>query len=480
MIDSRTILIVDDRPEGQIVLEDLLANGEYNLIFASNGPEALQKASEFMPDLILLDVMMPGMDGFEVCRRLRADPELAEVPVLMITVLDDSESRLHGIASGADDFIARPFNRAELSARVKTIMRLNRYRRLREQDARFAWVVEHSDDGYLVISTDDTILYANARSRELLGIDEHEPIVGSFLELARVNYQFEPESAWSGWPLNLQDRPVSRYLVGRRGSAAVASWLHVDIQSPSTRDRLVRLRDISGEMALQRDIWSFHAAVYHKLRTPLISIVGGLEVLYRHAIRAPITDDLVTFVATALKGAHRLQSEIEDVLKFVSIDSDDEAGSAFVLGDLERLVNQISATLELKPPLLSLPDNANELRLSLTSKRMELVLWELLENSQKFHPEGQPVVDIEAQLVDPGVVLLRVRDDGVVIPTNQLARLWEPYYQGEQRFTGEVPGMGLGMALVATLVWECGGSCRVSNRTGQAGVVVELALPLAH
>jgi putative two-component system response regulator len=81
---------------------------------------------EVIPDLILLDVMMPGMDGFEVCRRLRADSVLGEVPILMITALDDRSSRLQGIQAGADDFITKPIDSVELLARVQGITRLNR------------------------------------------------------------------------------------------------------------------------------------------------------------------------------------------------------------------------------------------------------------------------------------------------------------------------------------------------------------------
>src|SRR5437867_9542956 len=124
------ILIVDDEPQGRMALEVLLHSSGYRLVFAANGAEALAQAASLAPDLILLDVMMPGMDGFEVCRRLRADSTLAEVPVIMLTALDDRDSRLRGIEAGADDFITKPFDRVELRARVRTITRLNRYRRL--------------------------------------------------------------------------------------------------------------------------------------------------------------------------------------------------------------------------------------------------------------------------------------------------------------------------------------------------------------
>lgn len=135
MAHTSTLLIVDDEPNAHIMLEALLLREGYNLNFASNGPEALEKASELTPDLILLDVMMPGMDGFEVCSRLRSDPLLAEVPVIMITALDDRNSRLRGIEVGADDFLTKPFNSIELRARVRTITRLNRYRQLLDERA---------------------------------------------------------------------------------------------------------------------------------------------------------------------------------------------------------------------------------------------------------------------------------------------------------------------------------------------------------
>jgi putative two-component system response regulator len=138
MQEPSKILIVDDEPHGRDVLEALLVSQEYHLSFASNGPEALAIAEETSPDLILLDVMMPGMDGFEVCRRLRASAQLSEVPIIILTALEDHDSRMQGIEAGADNFISKPFDRTELRAQVRTITRLNRYRHLMEERARAA------------------------------------------------------------------------------------------------------------------------------------------------------------------------------------------------------------------------------------------------------------------------------------------------------------------------------------------------------
>ena len=94
------ILIVDDEPSARETLEGILFDRGYELVLAENGREALKKAKEVKPDLILMDVMMPEMDGFEVCRNLRKDPLLAEVPVIMITALDDQDSYIKGIEAG--------------------------------------------------------------------------------------------------------------------------------------------------------------------------------------------------------------------------------------------------------------------------------------------------------------------------------------------------------------------------------------------
>ncbi len=145
-----TLLIIDDDIRTQETYRALLTAEGRRLEFVSDPTQALARALELRPDLILLDVLMPGLDGFEVCRRLRANAVLAEVPILLLTVLEDRDSRLSGIAAGADDFVSKPFDRAELTMRVQSILRLNRYRRLLEERDKVDRLTEYA----LVVSHD--------------------------------------------------------------------------------------------------------------------------------------------------------------------------------------------------------------------------------------------------------------------------------------------------------------------------------------
>ena len=124
--DHPRVLVVDDHPSSRMTAVALLSVEGYEVIEAGSGPAALEMVSTSNPDLILLDVMMPGMDGFEVCRQLKQDEQTRLTPVVFVTALDDRRSRLRGIESGGDDFLTKPFDQLELSARVKSLIRQKR------------------------------------------------------------------------------------------------------------------------------------------------------------------------------------------------------------------------------------------------------------------------------------------------------------------------------------------------------------------
>ncbi len=118
------ILVVDDVPLNVKLLADSLHVKGYEVVTASSGREALEKISTDAPDLVLLDVMMPEMDGYEVCRALRARPDTQILPVIMVTALDPHDERIKGLEAGADDFLTKPVNQQELMARVKSLLRI--------------------------------------------------------------------------------------------------------------------------------------------------------------------------------------------------------------------------------------------------------------------------------------------------------------------------------------------------------------------
>src|SRR5512143_2893643 len=118
------ILIFDDNPETVDILRTRLVHDGYEIVTARDGEEALATARETQPDLVLLDIMMPGMDGIEVCRRLRADRSLPFMPIIMVTAKSDSKDVVAGLEAGGDEYLTKPVDHAALVARVKSMLRI--------------------------------------------------------------------------------------------------------------------------------------------------------------------------------------------------------------------------------------------------------------------------------------------------------------------------------------------------------------------
>ena len=135
MNERATILVIDDTAANRKLLVDLLETQGYATATAASGEEGLAKIASIKPDLVLLDVMMPGISGYDVCKQIRADPDNGILPVVMVTSLDPTQERINGLQAGADDFLTKPINRPELLARVKSLLRIKSFNDTVQQQA---------------------------------------------------------------------------------------------------------------------------------------------------------------------------------------------------------------------------------------------------------------------------------------------------------------------------------------------------------
>ena len=318
MKDKPVILVVDDQLQNIELLEAYLVPQGYEIVKAASGEEALEKLVHNQIDLILLDVMMPKMSGIEVLEKLRADEKTKAIPVVMVTVLKETEDKVKALEAGCDDFISKPFDKVELLARVKSILKINYYRQQLEEKEKFKAVVDKVSDGIAICSPDYLIKDSNEAILKYLNIAD--PANVNLVETLFKNYSVSINKE------ALMDLAVVHKkfdIVREKTETAEALYLEVNFNViKNSAGELLSivfiLRDVTAartEEFLKQDTLTL---ISHKLRTPLGVISGNLSLLQDGAYGA-LNEEQKKAIDTVSKQSALLVAMVEELLGFTIV-----------------------------------------------------------------------------------------------------------------------------------------------------------------
>jgi signal transduction histidine kinase len=297
-----------------------------------------------------------------------------------------------------------------------------------------------------------------------------------FIAVVEHRFKAEPREAWAAWI----NEPVPLFLIQPETPTARAVWVMLDVLDTMLgveQHRIVHLKDVTERMSIYQDMRRFHTVVAHKLRTPMSMLVSSMA-LIKSRLDQLSGDEVKELLRSSIKGIDRLASQVQEILTYIDSPLALNVSEPVALDAIPKMVRTICAPLRIRNVVVFLPEQLGSRVIALTYDALEIILYELLLNARKFHPEKNPTVEVAAEQIDENYIRIRVADDGQTLSIEQLSWAWLPYVQGEKDFTGELPGMGLGFPMVATLLWKVGGDLQLRNRHNGPGVVVEMKIPL--
>jgi CheY-like chemotaxis protein len=264
MEPSAVVLAVDDEQANLRQVQLALAPIGCRVRTAATGKEALEAVRATPPDVILLDVLLPGMDGFQVCRALKSDEKTRLIPVLLVSGLHSHEDRVKGIEAGCDDFISKPFDPVELRARVRTLIRLS-YAGLHRREAELlACAVEGLTDGLIIAGEEGEVLLANGPARELLGLDPAADLNPPFLQLLGRSFESHPQLTWD----DLRDRDAHTFSAVRAESDELPLlWLQIAVRRVEPRRASIAARFVITLRDITREVTD------GSVRTPMLNVI---------------------------------------------------------------------------------------------------------------------------------------------------------------------------------------------------------------
>ncbi|TGD97240.1 ATP-binding protein [Methylobacterium nonmethylotrophicum] len=497
------VLLADDNTDMRAYVRRLLGDSGHDVEAVGDGTAALAAARRHAPDLVLTDVMMPGLDGFGLLAALRADPSLRAIPVILLSARAGEEARIEGLAAGADDYLIKPFSARELLARVETNLRLARVRReaadalRRVNETLEAQVAERtrerdrmwrlSRDVMIIARFDGTVTALNPAWTTVLGWDIDALIGGSFLDLVHP----DDRARTLAETRRLEDGQATLLFENRYrhadGSYRTLSWTAV----PGEEHLHAVGRDVTAQRELEEAfrqsqkmeaVGQLTGGIAHDFNNLLTGIVGSLDMLSTRLSQGRL-DVAPRYIDAALTSAHRAAALTHRLLAFARrqpLDPRPVDANALVasLEDLVRRTLGETVTLEtrLADALWPTLCDANQL---------ESAILNLAINARDAMPEGGRLtietrnVELDAIFaaahgdVAPGAYIrLAVTDTGIGMPPEVVRRAFDPFFTTKP--LGQ--GTGLGLSMIYGFARQSDGHAAITSEVGR-GTTVALYLP---
>jgi len=519
------ILIVDDEKANLQLLSDILSDAGYKVRPANNGELALRSVNAKLPDLILLDIKMPGMDGLEVCRQLKADEKTCSIPVIFISVLKDETSKTKGFQAGAVDFITKPFYSEEVLARVKTHLSFNQLQlnlksqnaqllkditerkraeeALRKSEEKFSKLF-FSNPSWMAFATlkEGRLLEVNEVFEEITGFDREEVIGRTSLEIGLWHDPRDRErlAKLAEEKEGFQEEEVT--FLTRKGDLISCLWSTDIIELDGEACLLSTVMDISELKRAQQEktklqdqlhqaqkmeaLGLMAGAVAHDLNNILGGIVAYPDLILMDLPEESPLREPIEVIKDSGKRAVDVVADLMTITRGVATGKEvwnlnDLAGEYLNSGEhknLEKMRPSVVFKTELDTELLNITCSPTHIKKSL----MNLVT----NASEVIGGGGTVTISTANQYLDEPLkgyedvrigeyTVLSVSDDGSGISPEDLERIFEPFYT--KKVMGK-SGTGLGLTIVWNTVQDHNGYIDV--KTSERGTIFDLYFPVTR
>ena len=485
---EQRVLIVDDNADMRDYLARLLA-GFWQIDTANDGVEALEIIGARRPDLVLSDIMMPAMDGFELLRRIREDDALRDIPMILLSARAGEEARVEGFDAGADDYLVKPFSANEVVARVRSHLRLAEVRG--EVNERVNQILDSITDAFAFVDRNWIFRMVNPQAEKIFDRKARDLVGKNVWEMfpRAIGTSFERvyrAAMESGAPRRIEDfyAPFGKWIeVNVYPSADGLSFFFRDVServltAQTLRDSEARYRRLAQELEIaNRAKDEFLTTLSHELRTPMTATLGWATML-RIENADPASRKQA---AEAIEQSTRAQAKLIDDILDVSRISTGKLQLHVEPVSLEHIVEVAVSTFH---PLAetkgqTIHSRIEKLRGSVIGDpdRLGQIVRNLLSNAVKFTPPGGRI-DVELDQSDPHHARIRVRDSGDGIASDFLPYVFDRFRQAQSGLTRTHGGLGIGLSIVRDLTELHGGSVAASSAGTGKGATFTISLPI--